>query len=147
MILHNYFNIPLQLNSYRTWYRKLGQLWYEIFDFSSNVGIDDAIEILDYAENHKLILAMHPHGIVPFQGVLWSAFCDQYLRDNDRQFYGFGAAADAVFWVPFLRNITGFIAGESAAYSVLKKGIEEVGTIPFKVILYRNEFINAIVCI
>jgi hypothetical protein len=111
----------------RRWFRKLGQLWYEIFDFSSNVSPEDAIKVLDYAENQQLILAMHPHGIVPFQAVLWAAYCEQYLNDGKREFYGFGAAADAVFYVPFLRNIMSFLTGGSAAYKVLKKGLVQVG--------------------
>lgn len=37
--------------------------------------------------------------------------------------YGFGAMADIVMYLPFLRNILGFLAGGSATYKVLKDGI------------------------
>lgn len=107
-------------------FRKLGQLWYEIFDFSTNVGEEDALKILNYSDNHQLILAMHPHGIVPFHALLWAAFGDQYFTDDKRELYGFGAVADVVMYLPFLRNIMGYLAGGSATYKVLKKGLVEV---------------------
>lgn len=80
-----------------------------------------------YARDHQLILAMHPHGIVPFQAILWSAFCDQYMRDPDSNetMYGFGAAADVVMFVPFLRNIMNFLSASSATYKALKDGLQE----------------------
>ena len=48
---------------------------------------------------------MHPHGIVPFHAILWAAYCDQHYVYEDKQLYGFGAAADVVGYLPFLRNI------------------------------------------
>lgn len=53
----------------------------------------------------KLIMAMHPHGIVPFHALLWAAYCDQHYVYEDKKLYGFGAAADVVAYLPFLRNI------------------------------------------
>lgn len=84
------------------------------------------MKLLNYADNHQLIVAMHPHGVVPFQALLWAAYCDQYLTDGRRGFYGFGAVADAVFYVPFLRNIMGFLRGGSASYEVLRNGLQTV---------------------
>jgi hypothetical protein len=81
------------------------------------------VEILKYSDTHQLILAMHPHGIVPFQAILWAAYCDQYFTIGDRSLYGFGAAADVVGSIPFLRNIMGFLAGGSASYPALKNGL------------------------
>lgn len=76
-------------------------------------------------EKDQLILAMHPHGIVPFHAVLWAAYCDQYLSS----IYGFGAAADVVALVPFLRNIMGWLCAGSAKYDVLKRGLTR-GEVP-----------------
>ena len=69
---------------------------------------------------------MHPHGIVPFQAILWTAYCDQYFRDEKREMYGFGAAADVVAYIPFLRNIMAWLSGGSATYNVLRAGLVEV---------------------
>lgn len=66
---------------------------------------------------------MHPHGIVPIQALLWSAYCDQYLSNENRALYGFGAAADVVGYIPFLRNIMGWLSGGSASYKALKDGL------------------------
>jgi hypothetical protein len=76
----------------------------------------------------KYIICMHPHGIIPFQAAIWAAFCDQYLRDetNTLNLYGFGAAADVVMFLPFLRNWMGWLTAGSAEYKVLKRGIVEV---------------------
>ncbi len=93
------------------WARKIGQLWYEYCDFSCNVppeycaGVTRDNQIIKGCEKEQLILGMHPHGIVPFQAVLWAAFCDQHYRYEDKELYGFGAAADVVGYLPFLRNI------------------------------------------
>jgi len=43
-----------------------------------------------------------------------------------RALYGFGAAADAVGYVPGLRNIMGWLSAGSASYKVLKAGITKV---------------------
>jgi hypothetical protein len=101
------------------WSRKLGQLWYEIFDFHCNKSAEELQSITELGEKEQLILAMHPHGIVPFQAVLWAAYCDQYLPS----IYGFGAAADVVAYVPFLRNVLGWLTAGSATYKVLKRGL------------------------
>jgi hypothetical protein len=84
---------------------------------------------LDYSDKQQLILAMHPHGIVPFQALLWAAYADQYLSDSTRELYGFGAAADVVLYMPFLRNIMGFLSGSSASYNVLRRGLVEVNSL------------------
>jgi len=73
---------------------------------------------------------MHPHGIIPLQAVLWAAYCDQYLSDtgtdgSHRALYGFGAAANAVLYVPFLRNMMAWLAADSADYPVLRRGLLE----------------------
>lgn len=86
----------------------------------------EVVELLEYCQTHQLILAMHPHGIVPLQAVLWSAYCDQYFRDGDRFMYGFGAAADVVAYVPYLRNFLFWLSAGSASYNVLRDGLVEV---------------------
>jgi hypothetical protein len=112
----------------RVWARKLGQLWYEIFDFSANISPEKALEMLDQSERGQFILAMHPHGIIPLQAVLWTAYCDQYLKDpaTGRFMYGFGAVADVVGYLPILRNILGWLSGGSADYKTLKDGLVNV---------------------
>ena len=106
-------------------FRKVGQLWYEVFQFSCNVTPAEVEELLNYCDSHQLILAMHPHGIVPFQAVLWSAYCHQYFSNGKKSMYGFGAAADVVAYVPFLRNFLFFLSAGSATYKVLKDGLVE----------------------
>lgn len=111
----------------RPWARKIGQLWYEIFDFSSNKSPEQIAEVLKYSDDHQLIMCMHPHGIVPFHAWLWAAYADQYMCDDTgRALYGFGAAADAVAYVPGLRNILGWLSAGSATYKVLKDGLTKV---------------------
>ncbi len=80
------------------------------------------------ADDEQFIMAMHPHGIVPLQAVIWAAFCDQYFDDPEskKSLYGFGAAADAVGYVPFLRNIMGWLSAGPADYKTLKKGLMDV---------------------
>lgn len=108
------------------WFRKIGQLWYEVFDFHCNLSSAEIEKVLIHSDDHQLILAMHPHGIVPFQAILWAAYCDQYFTLGKRMLYGFGAAADAVNYVPFLRNIMGFLSAGSASYKPLKDGLMHV---------------------
>eukprot|EP00981_Chlorochromonas_danica_P008243 scaffold2066_cov229-Ochromonas_danica.AAC.27 len=105
--------------------RKVGQLWYEILGFSCNLSPEELSETLTYSQSHQLILAMHPHGIVPFQAVLWSAYCDQYFQDTEKgiSLYGFGAAADVVQHVPFLRNVLAWLGAGSASYKALYDGL------------------------
>ena len=95
---------------------------------SSNLSPGKRNELIARGDEKKYIICMHPHGIIPFQGPLWSAYCDQYLCDKEtgKSLYGFGAAADIVMFLPFLRNWLGWIAAGSAEYKVLKNGIEKV---------------------
>jgi len=92
----------------REWpaFRALGQLWYEIFQFSTNFAPKDCLHAIARGEEQQVILAMHPHGIVPFQAIMWASYCDQYFSDpaTGCSMFGFGAAADAVAYLPFLRN-------------------------------------------
>lgn len=90
--------------------RKVGQLWYEVFDFSCNLSPKQREEIINNGLSRQYIIGMHPHGIVPLHAVLWTAYCDQYFANDMNALYGFGAAADAVQYVPFLRNfMVGYI--------------------------------------
>lgn len=105
--------------------RRLGQLWYELLQFSVNISPEEIADTVAHSETHQLVLAMHPHGIVPFQAVLWAAFCDQYFQDKSKgyELYGFGAAADVVGYVPILRNVLAWFAAGSASYKALRDGI------------------------
>jgi len=122
-ILMNLFIIQ-----FRPWVRKVGQLWYEIFQFSANKSPEELMESIEYGDDHQLVMCMHPHGIVPYHAGLWAAYADQYMSDpaTGRALYGFGAAADAVGYVPGLRNIMGWLSAGSASYKVLKAGITKV---------------------
>lgn len=102
-------------------------MWYEVFDLHVNLSPEKIAETLVINKDVQMILAMHPHGIVPYQAILWAAYCDQYFRAEDGSaLYGFGAAADAVGYVPFLRNIMGFLTAGSASYKPLKDGLTKV---------------------
>lgn len=107
--------------------RKFGQLWYEICDFSTNLSPDICSEYVKKGNegNEQFIIAMHPHGVIPFHAILWSAFCDQYLknRETKKELYGFGAAADIVTYLPLLKNVMGYLSASSASYNVLKAGL------------------------
>lgn len=77
-------------------------------------------------DDNQYIIAMHPHGIVPFHAILWSAYCDSYLSSKvhkGKALYGFGAAADIVMYLPILRNIMGWLSAGSADYKTLKNGL------------------------
>jgi hypothetical protein len=104
----------------------LGQLWYEIFEFSCNLSPEERRSKVFAGESDQFIIAMHPHGIIPLQAILWTSYCDQYLPGM----YGFGAAADAVAYVPYLRNIMDMLTAGSASYHVLKNGLLKVNLIP-----------------
>ena len=109
------------------WARTWGELWFEIFQVSTNMS---PAQIQSFCEgdtngNHYVI-CMHPHGIVPFQGLLWAAFCNLYLKDgNGHSIYGFGAVADVVLMLPVLRSLMGFLACSGAGYAALYLGLAE----------------------
>lgn len=105
-------------------------MWYEIFDFSTNLSPEDCKRLLESSVTHKHIFSMHPHGIVPFHGAISASFCDQYLTDPDgtRSLYGVCGMASVVQYVPFLRNVLGWLCGVPVNYSTLKKGLIEVRT-------------------
>lgn len=103
--------------------RNLGQLWYEIFDFSSNLDEATRNEYINLGKTNQYILGMHPHGIIPIQAVLWASYCHQYMVNESNALYGFGAAADVVAYVPFLRNLMIWLSSTGAGYQQLKNGL------------------------
>ncbi|GMH59688.1 hypothetical protein TrRE_jg7489 [Triparma retinervis] len=114
-------------------FRDLGQLWYSVFNFrftTSPLSLRSQVSLGQESTSH-FVMAMHPHGIVPLHAVLWSAFCNQFMTDGvtGASLYGFGAAADAVGYVPFLRNIMGWLSAGSASRDVLKRGLTK-GDVP-----------------
>lgn len=98
--------------------RKLAQLWFPIFDFHHNV--KEGAAATDVERGNTFIIAMHPHGIVPVQALLWAAYCDCYFEEM----YGFGAAASMVQYIPFLRNIMGFLTAGPADFKSILKGLQ-----------------------
>lgn len=86
-------------------FRKIGQFWYELLDFHSNLSPEDREKFMNLDDHRQFILGMHPHGIIPFQGVLYASYCDQFFSNSSRSLYGFGAGANVVLYLPFLRNI------------------------------------------
>merc|ERR1712013_899489 len=97
-------------------------------------------------DGQKFIVGMHPHGIIPFHALLWAAYCDQYLTceiDDDgaddvddaggkkqkatkpHKMYGFGATADVVLYLPFLRNLMGWLTAGGVSYKTLRDGIQD----------------------
>lgn len=103
--------------------RLVGQLWYELFDFSCNMSPERRTDFLENSSDKQFIIGMHPHGIVPFQAVLWASYCHQYLKNDDYGLYGFGAAANVVQYLPFIRNFMAWLSAGSADYAVLKRGL------------------------
>lgn len=105
----------------REWlaFRKLGQLWYELLDVHCTHDPNNMEEIIRIASDKQYILAMHPHGVIPFQSILWAAYCGQYMAP----LYGFGAGADITLWLPILRNIMGWLSAGSASYKPLRDGL------------------------
>ena len=112
------------------WFRGVFQLWYELFDVEHNLATDGAAP-LELLPGHagRTILAMHPHGIIPMQGFLWPALCDQYLGSRPgspiKPLYGFGATTDVALRVPLLRQLLGWVTAGSAARAVLQRGLRE----------------------
>lgn len=94
---------------------------------SCNLSPEDIFSKQAYSVDHQLILAMHPHGIVPFHAIIWAAYNYQYLTDKARDIslYGFGAAADVVQSIPLIRNILSWYSTGSASYKTLKEGLME----------------------
>lgn len=101
VIAITYVMPPKEWTSFRT----VGQLWYELLDVSCSWSPDRCQQLVKDGRESQYILAMHPHGIVPFHSILFSAYCEQYLSDGDVSFRGFGAMADVVMYLPILRNI------------------------------------------
>ena len=110
--------------------RKVGQLWYEVFDFHTNISPAVAVEKVKEGDLFQVACAMHPHGIVPFHAILWASYCDQYMTDRKtkKTLYGFGAAADVVMYMPFLRNIMGWLTAGPADYKTLQQGLTLVSS-------------------
>lgn len=108
--------------------RRVGQLWFDLLDFSCNLSPEKITKTINDGETNQYIIGMHPHGIVPFQAILWAAYCDLYLSDpvTKRALYGFGAAADVVQYLPFLKNIMAWLSAGSADYKVLFAGLSRV---------------------
>jgi hypothetical protein len=84
--------------------RKWCQLTYEVFQVSGNLSPEKLQQAIEEGEKKRFMIGMHPHGIIPIHALIWCAYCDQYMSDGTRGLYGFGAMADAVTYVPFLRN-------------------------------------------
>jgi hypothetical protein len=84
--------------------RKWCQLTYEVFQVSANLSSEQLHKAIEEGEVNRFMIGMHPHGIIPIHALIWCAYCDQYMSDGTRGLYGFGAMADAVTYVPFLRN-------------------------------------------
>ena len=108
-------------------FRRLGELWYELFQFSVNLSPEECLRYISEGqkEETKYIISMHPHGIIPFHAILWASFCNQMFtnKETGEELYGFGGAADVITYLPLIRNIMGFLAAGSASYRVLRKGI------------------------
>ncbi len=106
--------------------RRFCQLFYEIFHVRHNMDAAriERIAAASVERGERYILGMHPHGIVPIQALLWSAYADQYLRTPEHgTVYGFGGMASVLFYLPILRNIMGWLTGLPATYANLKENL------------------------
>ena len=107
----------------REWkvFRTVGQFLYELLKFHHNLSEKEIQEYVKMGEKHRLIMGMHPHGIIPIHALLWASYCNQYLPE----LYGFGAVADVVTYLPIIRNILGYLTTGSATYKILFNGITQ----------------------
>jgi len=117
--------------------RQVGQLWYELFDVSTNMSPDMRRAMVEDGNKSGkgTISAMHPHGIVPFHALLWASVNEQYLQIQEpgqpqKWLYGFAAAASAVFGMPLLRNLLGWFATHDANFDTLKNGLVHGKSVP-----------------
>jgi hypothetical protein len=101
-------------------FRKVGQLWYELLDFRTNLSPERIAEIVHSGDSAQFIAGMHPHGIIPFHAMLYAAFCDQYLTSGGRSLYGFGAGANVVLYLPLLKHIMSWLSVTGADYESLR---------------------------
>eukprot|EP01035_Chromulina_nebulosa_P024090 gene24090-31299_t len=62
-------------------FRTVGQLFYELFSVSTNLSPEQRRKMVELGTTggQQFIIAMYPHGVFPFQSLLWAAYCDQYL--------------------------------------------------------------------
>jgi hypothetical protein len=88
-------------------FRKLGQLMFEVFSMECNLSPSDREKLIQNGDKIQYVFCMHPHGIIPIQSILFSAYEDIYFVDekSGRNLYGFGAGADIILYIPYLRNI------------------------------------------
>lgn len=107
-------------------FRKIGQLWYELLQLSTNLSPEMRSKFINEGDSKQFILAMHPHGLIPFHAILYASFCEQYLSAGNKTLYGFGAAANVVLYLPFLRNIMGWLSVSACDYGSLRKKLLNV---------------------
>jgi len=117
------------------WFRRIFEIWYDIFNIHHNLILDpetNTMKVPDGVVDRLLILAMHPHGIIPMQGFIWAAFCDHYLTRGQainptgtEGLYGFGATTDAALWVPLVRQLLIWLSAGSATRKVLRKSMNK----------------------
>ena len=96
-------------------FRRVFQHLFDFFNVRSN--FYDVSPRLDRKKRH--IWAMHPHAIVPLHALTWCAFLDK----QDRELYGVGGMANAIYFMPFVRNIFMWLNNISASYKVLRSSL------------------------
>ena len=95
---------------------KLPQLWYGLFNVEHNLTLQKRKELT--GEQSRYIVGIHPHGLIPYHGLIWASLSNQYLGLK-----AFGAAADICSNLPVLRNILGYFGIGQAGYDVLRAGL------------------------
>ena len=93
--------IALSVVPMREWpeVRRAAQMFYPVLRVRHNMSEERVAQLMvDWHEHgERYILGMHPHGVVPIQAFVWTAFCDQYLRNDEwGTLYGFGGMATVV---------------------------------------------------
>lgn len=105
------------------WFRGVFQLWYELFEFRHNIASESPqgpVKLTEADLEGTVILGMHPHGVIPLQGFLWPALCDQFMP----ALYGIGATTDAALRLPLLRQVLSWLSAGSAQRDVLQRGLD-----------------------
>jgi hypothetical protein len=102
------------------WFRTLGQLWYEIFDFRCNLSPAMRKNMIDTGTGSNPVqfaICMHPHGIIPIQAILWAAYCDQYVSH---------AYLKCLGWVASLTAASSDAASNTGIYPTRRRPVSSV---------------------
>lgn len=108
--------ISLAFLPYSPWpfWRKLFRTWYPVFQIRHNLHVKPP-------EEQLTIVTMHPHGVIPLQGLVWSALCDQWYSKE----YGTAAAANVLLRLPLFRHCLGWLSTYGSDRKTLESNLKK----------------------